>query len=143
MLRVEVDDRVADPAREPGRAEGAEGRAVLDEAVLVAVPPDEMRDLVHVGKRAGRDRGEAYGCERGEDGRGTAVLALVGEEAQRRRVHRLEHGRCQAVDDDEDDGLRAARTGHQSRASVRSPACVSGVRLRSRTPTTGTATASR
>ncbi len=51
MALVEVDDRVAEALDEPGRAHRGERRAVLDEALLLAVPPDEVRDPVHVGVR--------------------------------------------------------------------------------------------
>ena len=127
VLRVQVDDRVAQRAREPGGADRAERRAVLDEPLLTAMPPDEVRDVVAVGMRAGRDRAEADGCQRREGADGAPVLAVLGEEAKRRRVGRLEHRRRQPVDDDEDDRLRLACEA-QSLASERSPAWRSGAR---------------
>jgi len=57
--RVHVHDRVADRLPGPGGAHGAEGGAVLDQPPLAAVVPDEVRDLVHVGVRPRRERGEA------------------------------------------------------------------------------------
>ena len=87
--------------------------------LLFAVPPDEVRDVVHVGMRAGRDRGEADGCERREGRSGTAILAVLREEAQRGSGGALEHRRRETVDHDQHDGFRHRR---QSRASVRRPA---------------------
>ena len=41
MARVHVEDRVEQRLREPGRAQGGERGAVLDEPALLPVPPDE------------------------------------------------------------------------------------------------------
>ena len=88
------------------RAHGAERRAVLDEPLLAAVVPDEMRDLVHVRMGAGRERREADRRQRREGRDGAAVAAVLGEQRERRRVPSLErvleHRRREAVDDDED-----------------------------------------
>ena len=51
----------------PGGAQRGERRAVLDDAPLAAVVPDEVRDLVHVRVRAGGERREAHGRQRRED----------------------------------------------------------------------------
>ena len=101
-----------------------EGRAVLDEPALAAVPPHEVGDLVDVGglrwrSRRGRPR------ERRERRGRAAERPPVGEGGQRRgrRVaeRAFEHGRREAVDDDEDELAR------RHLASVRSPACRSGL----------------
>ena len=60
MQPVEVDDRVDDRPRHAGGANGAERRAVFDETLALAVVPDEMRDVVNVGMRTGRDRRQAH-----------------------------------------------------------------------------------
>ena len=49
-----------------GAAKRGERRAVLDDAPLAAVVPDEVRDLVDVGMRAGHERREAHGRQRRE-----------------------------------------------------------------------------
>jgi hypothetical protein len=49
MEAVHVDDRVEDRARHAGRAQRCERRAVLDEPRALAVVPDEVRNVVHVG----------------------------------------------------------------------------------------------
>ena len=69
MRRVHVHDRVADRLPGAGRPHRPERRAVLDQPLLAAVVPDEVRDLVHVRIRARGDRREAHGRQRGEDGR--------------------------------------------------------------------------
>ena len=117
--------------------------AVLDEALLVAVPPDEVRDAVDVAVAAGRDRREADRRQRRERRDGAAVAAVVEQEPERRRVGRLEHRRRQPVDDDQDDRLRRTASGTQSRASVRRPAWRSGVRRRTRPRSPACPTASR
>ena len=104
MALVQVDDRVAHPLHEPGGAKRGERRAVLDEPLLLAVPPDEVGDPVHVGVAAGRDRGEADRRQRRERRGRAAVAAVVEQEAERGRLGRLEHRRRQAVDHDQDDG---------------------------------------
>ena len=107
MLGVHVEDRVEDRAPRPGGAHGAEGGAVLDEAPLAAVVPDQVRDLVHVRVRAGGDRGEADRRQRGERGGRTAVAAGAGERGQRGQAvldRALEHRGREPVDDDENRG---------------------------------------
>ena len=105
MLGVHPDQRVAQRASEACGARRAKRGAVLDEPPFPAVPPDEVRDLVDVRVAARRDGGEAYGGERGEDGHGAAAPALRGDGADRRQgaalERRLEHGRREPVDDDE------------------------------------------
>ena len=59
VLLVHVEDRVADRPAGAGRADRCERRAVLHDAALTAVVPDEVRDPVHVGVGAGGDRREA------------------------------------------------------------------------------------
>jgi hypothetical protein len=106
VLLVHVEDRVEDRAARPGRADGGERRSVLDDPPLFAVPPDEVRDPVHVRMRARGDRGEADRRQRGERGDPAAVASVAGEERERGggagldRV--LEHRGREAVDDDED-----------------------------------------
>ena len=136
VLRVQVDHRVAQRPRDAGRAHRAERRAVLDDPLLTAMPPDEVRDLVHVGMRSRGDRREADRRQRREGRRRAPVGAVLGEEPDRGRVGCFEHRRRQAVDDHEDDGL-------QSRERTRSPAWRSGDRRRRRAPSRGTASASR
>ena len=72
--------------RVPAARIGAERGAVLDEPLLAAVVPDEVRDLVHVGVRAGRDRREADGRQRreGRDARGGSCRARRGTRAPAR-----------------------------------------------------------
>ena len=108
------------PWTRPDGAERGERGAVLDEALLLPVPPDEVRDPVDVGVRSGRDRGEAHRRQRREGRDRAAVAAVVEQEAERRRVGRLEHRRRQAVDHDQDDRLRAPRsvTGEGAQARV-------------------------
>ena len=60
MLVVHVVDRVRERLREPGCAYRGERRAVLDDATLLAVPPDEMRNVVDIGSCARRDRRQAH-----------------------------------------------------------------------------------
>ena len=130
VLLVHVEDRVGERLRHARGAQRGERRAVLDDAPLLAVPPDEMRDVVHVGPGAGRDRREADGRERREDRRRAAVRALLGEQRERGRAAAvdgaLERGGRHAVDDDEDELLGAHF------ASVRRPAYRSGARRRRR-----------
>ena len=105
VLGVHVEDRVEDRAPRPGGADGAEGGAVLDEAPLAAVVPDQVRDLVDVRVRAGGDRGEADRRQRGERRGRTAVAAGAGERGQRGQALldcALEHRGREPVDDDED-----------------------------------------
>ena len=118
MALVEVDDRVAHALDDPGGAKGGERGPVLDKAFLVAVPPDEVRDAVLVPVAAGRDRGEADRRQRREGGDGPAVAAVLEQEPERGCIGRFQHGRREAVDDDQDDRFGS----HQSRASVRRPA---------------------
>src|SRR5215218_4689070 len=73
MTRVEVDDRVAEPLREAGRAHRRKGRSILDEALLLPVPPDEVRNLVDVAVRTCRDRRETDRSEGRERRDGAAV----------------------------------------------------------------------
>ena len=73
------------------------------------------------GCAAGRDRGEAYGRQRRKRRDGAAVAAVVEQEAERRRVGRLEHRRRQAVDHDQDDRLRARCSVTGERAQARVP----------------------
>ncbi len=100
-MTVSRSDRV-----DAGGADRAERRSVLDEALLLAVPPDEVRDLVDVAVGAGRDRREADRRQRRERRRGARVRPVLEQEADRRRVGGLEHRRRQAVDHDQDDRLR-------------------------------------
>ena len=107
MVAVHPDQRVPERASQTRRPGRAERRAVLDEPSLPAVPPDEVRDLVHVRVRPGGDRGEADRGERRECRRGAAERARLRERGQRRGRRRaegrLEHGRGEPVDDDEDE----------------------------------------
>src|SRR5438034_1140173 len=79
MPSVQVDDRVAKRAREPGCPDRAERGAVLDSPLLLAVPPDEVRNVMDVWVPARRDRGEAHGCQRRER-RGRACVRAVLEQ---------------------------------------------------------------
>jgi hypothetical protein len=119
VLGVQVHDRVADRLPRPCRAHGAERRAVLDDAALAAVIPDEVRNLMHVRAGACGDRRQAHRRQRREDRDGAAVGAELGEPRQPGRRGRpeggLEHRRGQAVDDGEDELARHF-------ASVRRPA---------------------
>ncbi len=109
VARVEAVDRVDQRLLRPGRTHGAERGAVLDEPLLAAVVPDEVRDLVDVRVRPGRERREADGRQRREGRDRTAVAAVLGEQPQRgsraalERV--LQHRRRQAVDHDQDQFL--------------------------------------
>ena len=120
VMLVHVEDRVGERLRHPRGAQRRERRAVLDDAALLAVPPDEMRDVMHVGPGAGHDRREADRREGREDGRRAAVRALLGEERERRCAAAvdgaLERRGRHAVDDDQDELLGAHF------ASVRRPA---------------------
>ena len=120
VVRVHLDDRVTDRAPGSRSPHRAEGRAVLDQASLPAVVPDEMRDLVDVRMCPGRERGHADGSQR-RKGRHRARIAPGRVELRERRCRPpldglLEDLRSEPVDDDEDQ-----LSGHQS-ASVRSPA---------------------
>ena len=86
MARVEIDDRVAQALRKPDGPHRPERGAVLDQPLLLAVPPDEMRDVMHIGVRAGCDRGQADRRQRREGRRGAAIVPVLEEKAQRRRV---------------------------------------------------------
>ena len=57
VVGVHPHERVAERPAQPGSACRAEGRAVLDESSLLAVPPHEVGDLVDVRVRPRRDRG--------------------------------------------------------------------------------------
>ena len=113
VLLIHVEDGVAERLRGPGRANGTERGAVLDEPALAAMEPDEVWNPVHVRVRAGRERGEADRRQRREGRHRTAIAAVVHQEAERRdrlpldRV--LQHPRREAVDDDQDELLG----GHQ------------------------------
>ncbi len=131
---VELVDRVLERAAGARGDDGAEGRAVLDHALLGAVVPDEVRDLVDVRMGARRQRGQTHGRQRRKRRRRTAVGPLAGEERQRRRAPvgdgALEHRRRQAVDHDQDQLPRRSRRLSPWRASgvphsVR-PACAAG-----------------
>ncbi len=141
MLRVHVEDRVRDRLRHPRGAQRGERGAVLDDATLLPMPPDEVRDVVDVGSRAGRDRREADGRERREDRRRTAIGARLGEARKRRSAaaldSALERGGRHPVDHDEDELLA------RHFASVRNPAYRSGERRWRRAASTGSASASR
>ena len=146
VLGVHPHQGVPERASQARRARGAEGRAVLDEPLLAAVPPDEVRDLVDVGMGSGRDRRQADGSERRERRRRAAERPPLRECRQRRRRLRaespLQHRRRQPVDHDEDElRLRAAPAGGHF-ASVRSPACRSGSFRARRAASAGTSTAS-
>jgi hypothetical protein len=123
VLLVHVEDRVEDRAARPGGSDGRERGAVLDQALLAAVPPDEVRDLVDGGVRARRDRRETDRRERRERRDSAAVAAVVREERERGRRAGLDRvledvGR-ETVDDGEDQLLAPS---HQSRARLRRPA---------------------
>ena len=109
MLLVHVVDRVRERLRHARGAHGGERGAVLDDPPLAPVPPDEVRDPVHVGTGAGDDRGEADRRERGKHGGRATVDAVLGEIGERRRAAALdgalERGGRHPVDDDEDDFL--------------------------------------
>ena len=106
---VHVDGRVEERARHSRGPHRPERGAVLDEPRALAVVPDQMRDAMDVRVRAGRNRREAHGCQRGERGDCARVGPLLGEERKGRRSTvadgRLEHRRRQPVDDDEDELL--------------------------------------
>src|SRR4051794_11751334 len=105
------------------------------------MPPDEVRNVVHVRPGPRGDRRETDGSERREDGGGPPVRAMPGESGEGRRTtaldRALEGGGCHPIDDDEDELLGAHF------ASVRSPAYRSGARRRSRKASAGSASASR
>ena len=146
VLGVHPHKRVPERASQTRRAGGAEGRAVLDEPLLAAVPPDEVRDLVDVGMGSGRDRREADRRERGKRRRRAAERPALRERRQRRRrlcaERPLQHGRRQPVDHDEDELRRCAALACGHFASVRSPACRSGSFRARRAARAGTSTAS-
>ena len=109
MARVQLVDRVLERAPGSGGPDGAERGAVLDEPLLPAVVPDEVRDLVDVRVSAGDERREADGRQ-GRKGRDRAAIAPVrGEESERGRGavadDLLEHRRRQPVDHDQDEAL--------------------------------------
>ena len=132
MLLVQVVDRVGERLRNAGRAHCRERRAVLDDAPLAAMPPDEMRDVMHVRARPGRDRREAHRRERREDRRRAPVRAVLGEERERRRAVAVE-ARSKPAGVIPSTTIRTSFFGrHQSFASVRNPAYRSGARLRNR-----------
>src|SRR5205807_272216 len=93
-------DRVEDRAPRAGRPQRREGRPVLDDPPLAAVVPDEVRDVVDVGMRPRHDRREADRRQRGERRGRVAVLAVLGEEAERgcllleRAPHDLRGAEC-------------------------------------------------
>ena len=84
--------------------------------------------MVDVGAAAGRDRAEADGRERREDGRRAAVLAVRREVRERRRATALdgvlERLRRHPVDDDQDELLRqlVLRERAQARVALGTPA---------------------
>src|SRR4029079_7460937 len=102
---VECARRVRAEARRPRGGGGGGGGAVLDDPLLLAVVPDEVRNVVHVRVRAGDDRREADRGQRRERRDAAAVAAVRREEGERRSsagLDRLfEDVRRQAVDDDE------------------------------------------
>ena len=106
MLLVHVVDRVEERPARAGGADGRERGAVLDQPPLAAVVPDQVRNVVHVRVRAGRDRRQADRRERRERRDPAAVAAVRGEERERRgaagldRV--LEDRGGEPVDHDED-----------------------------------------
>ncbi len=123
VLLVHAKDRVEDAATGARAAKGSERRPVLDEALLAAVVPDEVRDLVHVRICAGHERREADGRQRREHRRRAAVLASLvqlgkcrsGPPFDRVLVHR---GR-QPVDDDQQRLSRGQGSGDLRGARLR------------------------
>ena len=110
MALVHVDDRVDDRLREAGFPERRERRAVLDDPLLLPVPPRERRDVMNVGAGARRNRAEADRREGREDGGRAAVLAVRGEVGERGCATALdgvlERLRRHPVQDDQDELLR-------------------------------------
>ena len=106
----------------------------------LAMPPDEVRDVVDVRVRAGRDRRQADGRQRRErrdapGGTSPRRRARKASARERSPDRVLERRRRQAVDDDQD---RLALTSQACGA----PAYFSPARCRERSPTTGIAIAS-
>src|SRR5581483_10869809 len=104
--------------------------AVLDDALLTAVPPDEMRNVMDVRPGAGRDRRQAHGRQRWEDRRSAAVIAVCGKKRECGRAAlggALERLRRHAVDDDQDELLPGVR--HRLTPSVLGERAQPGVRL--------------
>ena len=106
---VHVVDGVGQLARDAEALGGAEARAVLDVAVLVAVKPVHRRDLVLVLADAGDDRGGAHGRDRRERGDAVGHVAPAldqplehrrgagGDRAlEHRRRHRVDHAQARA-----------------------------------------------
>jgi hypothetical protein len=122
VLLVQVVDRVGERLGDAGRSHRCERRSVFDDAPLAPMPPDEVRDVVHVGTGPRRDRRQAHRRQRREDRRRAVIVAVLGKERERRRPSAgdgaLESGGRQPVHDDQDELLSR----HQSLASVRSPA---------------------
>ena len=141
VLAVHVDEGVPQRLADAGGTDRAERAAVLDDPLLAAVVPDEMRDLVDVAVRAGGDRREADGGQRREHRRGPAVGTAGRERSKGGGLtgpdRAFQHRRCEPVDDDEDQRAR----GHF--ASERSPAYFSGPWRARRAATMGSTTASR
>ena len=109
MTRVQIDHGVAQRPRHAGDANRPERGSVLDDPLFLAVPPDEVRDVI--GASGGApvaidDRHTASATGRSTSRAGTCRAR---QESDRGRVGCFEHRRRQAVDDDEDDGLSVAR----------------------------------
>jgi hypothetical protein len=114
VLVAHREDRVAEGLARADRAHGRERRAVLDDSPLAAVVPGEVRHAVDVGVRAGRDRRQADGRDRGKGRHPRSERPARGELGDRRNAALVEcaleqRGR-QPVDHDEDHLL--ARGGH-------------------------------
>ena len=112
--------------RVPGRADRGERGAVLDEAPLAAVPPDEVRNVVDVGVRAGGDRAQADRGQRRERGDAARVAAVLGEERERGGRAGLdgffEDVRREPVDHDQDQLLSSVTSRARACAGPRSGA---------------------
>ena len=107
VLAAHAEDRVPDRLARSHRPHGGERGAVLDDPLLAAVVPDEVRDVVDVGEGARRDRREADRRQRGEHARPSPRPAGFGDRGEGGQAScgepLLERLRRQPVDDDEDE----------------------------------------
>ena len=104
-----VEHRVTNHSPDAGREHRAERRAVLDHPLLLGVPPDDVRNAVHVRPAPCRDGAQADRGDGRERAHPARVLALRSEVGQHRQPSvldpSLQRGRREPVDHAEDELL--------------------------------------
>ena len=84
MRSGQLDDGVAKRPTEPGRANGTQRGAVLDDPPLAAVVPHEMWDAVNVRRGTGRNGAQADRRDGREDTDSASVETVLRQESKDR-----------------------------------------------------------